>query len=313
MIPVAGGAHRWVSSDLDRTFAPTAGPRPPVWLDDDTLLATAEDRGDTHLYRIAVDGGAAGAADRTARSACSRSTPPAAASPWPRRRVEHPAEIVTLDGPGDQRDPLAARVGEVRRADDRRQRRDRRLDHAPGRVRAAPQVPRAAQRPRRPVHPVRRDVLRRGPDAGGGRLRRRHVQPARRQRARHGVGAGDQRAEAPEGRRAPAGARVDVDDVLAVLDARARPLRVLRPRSGRHARRQLRRLHGHAARRPPRRPLPGHLLASGRSTTCSPRSGAATSAPRSSVDPRHRPHRGPRRVRCGCRRSATSATSTSRC
>ena len=46
-----GGDHRWVSAALDRTFTPTAGVRPPVWLDDDTLLATAEDRGETHLYR----------------------------------------------------------------------------------------------------------------------------------------------------------------------------------------------------------------------------------------------------------------------
>ena len=60
-------------------------------------------------------------------------------------------------------------------------------------------VPGAAQRPRRPVHPVRRDVLRRGPDAGGGRVRRRDVQPARRQRPAHGVGAVDHRAEAPDG------------------------------------------------------------------------------------------------------------------
>ena len=35
---------------------PTAGVRPPVWLDDSTLLATAEDRGETHLYRLAADG-----------------------------------------------------------------------------------------------------------------------------------------------------------------------------------------------------------------------------------------------------------------
>ena len=56
--PSTGGAHRWISDGLDRTFAPTAGARPPVWLDDDTLLATAEDRGDTHLYRLAADGSA---------------------------------------------------------------------------------------------------------------------------------------------------------------------------------------------------------------------------------------------------------------
>ena len=97
----------------------------------------------------------------------------------------------------DQRDRELPRVGAVRRPDDRRHRRDRRLDHAPGRLRVTPQVPGAAQRARRTVHPVRRDVLRRGPDAGGGRVRRADVQPARRQRPRHGVGAVDPRPEAP--------------------------------------------------------------------------------------------------------------------
>ncbi len=54
VIPVTGGAHRWVSDGLDRTFYATAGARSPVWLDDDTLLATAEDRGDTHLFRLSI-------------------------------------------------------------------------------------------------------------------------------------------------------------------------------------------------------------------------------------------------------------------
>ena len=59
MVPLDGGDHRWISSGLDRTFETTAGSRAPVWLDDDTLLATAEDRGETHLYRLAADGSAA--------------------------------------------------------------------------------------------------------------------------------------------------------------------------------------------------------------------------------------------------------------
>ncbi len=46
---------RWVSGDLDRTFETTNGSRPPVWESNDRLIAVAEDRGDTHLYRIAVD------------------------------------------------------------------------------------------------------------------------------------------------------------------------------------------------------------------------------------------------------------------
>ena len=56
VLPVEGGEPRWISLGLDRTFQPTAGDRPPVWLDDERLLATAEDRGETHLYALHVDG-----------------------------------------------------------------------------------------------------------------------------------------------------------------------------------------------------------------------------------------------------------------
>ena len=130
-----------------------AGLRSPVWLDDDTILATAEDRGDTHLFRLTVDGSQPpepltrgplavhsfdAAAGRIAMAQADRRAP---------ARDRHARR---------SRDPhhqQLPRVGEVRRADDRRHRRDRRLDHAPGGLRAAPQVPRAAQRPRRARSP----------------------------------------------------------------------------------------------------------------------------------------------------------------
>lgn len=58
VVAAAGGEHRWLSRQLDRTFETTAGGNAPVWLDDATLLASAEDRGETHLYRVALDGAA---------------------------------------------------------------------------------------------------------------------------------------------------------------------------------------------------------------------------------------------------------------
>jgi dipeptidyl aminopeptidase/acylaminoacyl peptidase len=69
-----------------------------VWIDEQTLYAIAEDRGDTHLYRISTN-----------------STPPVAVTSGPctigavsassgvvaftRATVEHPSELHTLDGP----------------------------------------------------------------------------------------------------------------------------------------------------------------------------------------------------------------------
>jgi len=56
VVPASGGTHRWVSSKLDRTFETSAGSQRPRWIDGATLLCTAEDRGQTHLYRVHVDG-----------------------------------------------------------------------------------------------------------------------------------------------------------------------------------------------------------------------------------------------------------------
>jgi dipeptidyl aminopeptidase/acylaminoacyl peptidase len=55
LVPVAGGEHTWISRAIDRTFETTAGTRAPVWLDATTLLATMEDRGQTHLYQVHTD------------------------------------------------------------------------------------------------------------------------------------------------------------------------------------------------------------------------------------------------------------------
>ncbi len=43
---------------LDRTFETTAGGAALTWLSDTTLVAAAEDRGQTHLYSVTLDGSA---------------------------------------------------------------------------------------------------------------------------------------------------------------------------------------------------------------------------------------------------------------
>jgi dipeptidyl aminopeptidase/acylaminoacyl peptidase len=56
VMPSTGGQHRWLSRQLDRTF--DAGTATVTWLDDSSLLASAEDRGEAHLYRVMLDGAA---------------------------------------------------------------------------------------------------------------------------------------------------------------------------------------------------------------------------------------------------------------
>jgi len=55
---IDGGPHIFLSTALDRTFETTAGARAPIWESAEALLAVAEDRGETHLFRITADGGA---------------------------------------------------------------------------------------------------------------------------------------------------------------------------------------------------------------------------------------------------------------
>ena len=58
LVPADGGAVAWLSTGLDRTFECTTGIVAPVW-HHGALLALAEDRGTTHVYRVALDGATA--------------------------------------------------------------------------------------------------------------------------------------------------------------------------------------------------------------------------------------------------------------
>jgi dipeptidyl aminopeptidase/acylaminoacyl peptidase len=98
VISVEGGEHRWISTGLDRTFAPTGGYPAPVWIDDESMYALGEDRGETHLYRLHVDGRdpepmTAGALSVQGFDAVAGSVA------YTRATVERPGEIFTLDGP----------------------------------------------------------------------------------------------------------------------------------------------------------------------------------------------------------------------
>lgn len=59
VVDLGSGERQWISTGLDRTFEPTSGPVAPVWLSDAQLLASAEDRGDTHLFRLDPTGATA--------------------------------------------------------------------------------------------------------------------------------------------------------------------------------------------------------------------------------------------------------------
>ena len=59
ILDLTSGGRHWASRGLDRTFDSAGGSRPPVWLDNERLLAGAEDRGTGQLYIVTADGSVA--------------------------------------------------------------------------------------------------------------------------------------------------------------------------------------------------------------------------------------------------------------
>ena len=57
VVDVGTGAHRWLDTGLDRTWGPYPSAGRPRWLGDAHVLASVEDRGNVHLYRVPTDGG----------------------------------------------------------------------------------------------------------------------------------------------------------------------------------------------------------------------------------------------------------------
>jgi dipeptidyl aminopeptidase/acylaminoacyl peptidase len=56
VLDLATRQRRWVSTGLDRTFEVTSGTVDPVWIDEHTIVASAEDRGTCHLHRVSAHG-----------------------------------------------------------------------------------------------------------------------------------------------------------------------------------------------------------------------------------------------------------------
>ena len=86
-------AIRWISSGFDRTFATTSGSGSPVWESDTHLLAVAEDRGATHLYRMPADGSFVPAPLTDAAVTVTSFDAAAGVVATARSVVDHPAEL----------------------------------------------------------------------------------------------------------------------------------------------------------------------------------------------------------------------------
>lgn len=99
VIDIDSGDITWPAAGFDRAFVATGGFATPVWENDDAVLATAEDRGDTHLYRIAADGSSAPEALTSGRLAVQAFGAAGGTIATAQTDVTHPAELVVLDGP----------------------------------------------------------------------------------------------------------------------------------------------------------------------------------------------------------------------
>ena len=95
VVSIEGGEHRWLTTAIDRTFGSYTAPQTPRWLDATTLLANAEDRGDTHLYRVPLHGGDPERITHGAATCCGADAR-AGTIAYVRSTVEHPGEIHVL-------------------------------------------------------------------------------------------------------------------------------------------------------------------------------------------------------------------------
>lgn len=102
ILDLGSGERRWLDTGLDRTWSPYPSPGAPRWVDDATVLAPVEDRGNVHLYRVPVDGGPialAAGGDRVVTAFDHAGGVTVLAESL----VDRPSEAVVLDAPGAER------------------------------------------------------------------------------------------------------------------------------------------------------------------------------------------------------------------
>jgi dipeptidyl aminopeptidase/acylaminoacyl peptidase len=90
-------AVTWASAALDRTFEVTSGTVTPIWVDNATILAVAEDRGQQHLYRLAADGSAAPMALTTGPTMVTAASSAGGTTATVRTEVSRPGELFVGD------------------------------------------------------------------------------------------------------------------------------------------------------------------------------------------------------------------------
>jgi dipeptidyl aminopeptidase/acylaminoacyl peptidase len=98
IIGIDGGEITWISTAIDRNWQPYPSARQPVWIDDNTLLATVEDRGETHLYELAADGSRAPQSITKGPLGVQGFDAAGGTVATVQATVQRPAELFTLDG-----------------------------------------------------------------------------------------------------------------------------------------------------------------------------------------------------------------------
>lgn len=98
VIGVDGGEITWISTAIDRSWQPFASARRPVWTDDNTLLATVEDRGETHLYELTADGSRAPQALTKGPLSVQGFDAAGGTVAMVQATVQRPGELFSLDG-----------------------------------------------------------------------------------------------------------------------------------------------------------------------------------------------------------------------